>query len=171
MSVYRAPMDGFVLSMTVVILVLFAGIIGAMLITAATGAGGAVLNVALVAGTVFIMAIAVYAYAYAPTAYRVDDDELRIERPAGDVIVALASISDVTPLDPFLGWSLKALPGGNSGLFGIYGTFYRRDIGKFQMYARRAGKTVLVATRDGAMVVGPERRDEFIARVRRGMGT
>jgi hypothetical protein len=159
-------MDGFVFWTTAVVLALFGVVIAALLTAAATQPGSTVLNVALVASAVFVAGIAVYAYAYAPKAFHLGEDEIRVERPAGDVRIPLASVFAVTPLDVFLGLSLKALPGGNSGLFGLYGNFWRRDIGKFQLYARRANHTVLLETDAGAVVIAPERRDEFIARVR-----
>jgi len=164
-------MDGFVFWMTVAILALFAFVVFATATAAAKRPGGILLMVGVVAATIFVVAIGVYAYAYAPKAFHLQDGELRIERVAGDVRIPLAVVSDVKPLDLFLGLSLKAPPGGNSGLFGIYGTFYRSQIGKFQMYSRRASRTVLLETDEGAVVVGPENRDEFIASVRRGITT
>ena len=142
-------MDGFVFWMTFCILVLFGFIEFAILTAAAPRAGAAIVNVALVAATIFIVGIAVYAYVYTPKAFHLGEGVLRIERPAGDVTIPLPSVSEVKPLDVFLGLTLKALPGGNSGLFGIYGAFYRTDLGKFQMYSRRANQTVLLVTTQG----------------------
>ena len=170
MTVYRARMDGFVLWMTFSILVLFGVIVFAMLSAVATRAGSTLGNVAFAAAMIFIVGIAVYAYAYAPKAFHLSDGVLRIERPASDVTIPLASVAEVRPLDVFLGVTLKAPPGGNSGLFGIYGTFYRTELGKFRMYSRRAAQTVLLVTSSGNVVVGPDRRDEFIASVRAEKG-
>ncbi len=170
MTVYRAQMDGFVFWMTLSILVLFGVIVSAMLSVVAVRAGSTMLNVALVSAMIFIVGIAVYAYVYTPKAFHVGDGVLRIERPASDVTIPLASVTEVEALDVFLGLTLKALPGGNSGLFGIYGTFYRTELGKFRMYSRRANHTVLLVTSRGNVVVGPDRRDEFIASVRREKG-
>lgn len=159
-------MDGFVFWMTSCFLVLFGFIVFAMLTAAATRAAGTILNLALAVATIFTAGITVVAYVYTPRAFHLGDGVIRIERPASDVTIPLASVSEVKPLDVFLGLTLKALPGGNSGLFGIYGTFYRTELGKFQMYSRRANQTVLLVTSDGNVVVAPERRDEFIASVR-----
>ena len=163
-------MDGFVTWMTLCILVLFGFIVFAMLTSAVTRAGGTILNVALVSATIFIVGITIYAYVYTPKAFHLGEGVLRIERSAGDVTIPLASISEVKSLDVFLGLTLKAPPGANSGLFGIYGTFYRTELGKFQMYSRRANQTVLLVTTTGNVVVAPERRDEFIASVRQEAG-
>ena len=170
MTVYPARMDGFVFWMTTSVLVVLGFIVFGILTAAATRAGGTILNVGLVAATIFIVGIAVYAYIYTPKAFHLGEGVLRIERPAGDVTIPLASVSEVKPLDVFLGLSLKAPPGGNSGLFGIYGTFYRKDIGKYQLYGRAANQTVLLVTTHGTVVVAPERRDEFIASVRQEIG-
>lgn len=170
MTVYRARMDGFVFWMTFSILVLFGVVASAMLSAAAARSGSSLLTVTLVASTIFIVGIAGSAYVYAPKAFHLGDGVLRIERPASDVIIPLASVAEVKPLDVFLGLTLKALPGGNSGLFGIYGTFYRTELGKFRMYSRRASQTVLVVTSRGNVVVGPDRRDEFITSMRQEKG-
>ena len=163
-------MDGFVLWMTTSILIVLGFIVFAILTVVATRAGATIVNVALVAATIFIVGIAVYAYVYTPKAFHLGEGVLRIERPAGDVTIPLPSVSEVKPLDVFLGLTLKALPGGNSGLFGIYGTFYRTELGKFQLYSRRANQTVLLVTTGGNVVVAPEQRDAFIAAVRQEIG-
>ena len=170
MTVYRARMDGFVFWLTFSFLALFGVIVAAMLRSVAARTESTLLNVALAAATMFIVGIAVYAYAYAPKAFHLSDGVLRIERLASDVTIPLASVTDVRPLDVFLGLTLKAPPGGNSGLFGIYGTFYRTELGKFRMYSRTATQTVLLVTSNGHVVVGPDRRDEFIASVRAEKG-
>ena len=157
-------MDGFVFWMTFCILVLFGFIVVAMLTAVTTRVGATIVNLALVAAAIFVVGVAVFAYVYTPKAFQLGGGVLRIERPAGEVAIPLDSVSDVKPLDVFLGLTLKAPPGGNSGLFGIYGTFYRTDLGKFQMDSRRASQTVLLVTNHGT------RRDEFIATVRQEIG-
>ncbi len=132
----------------------------------ARGPSNAWLRVGLAAAAVFVAAIVVFAYVYTPKSFHLDADALRIARPAGAVVVPLASVSEVEPLDRFLGLSLKAPPGGNSGLFGLYGTFWKRDLGKYQMYGRSATGAVLLRTSHGSIVVTPDRRDAFIAAVR-----
>ena len=61
MTVYRALMDGFVFWMTTSVLVVLGFIVFGILTAAATRAGGTILNVGLVAATIFIVGIAVYA--------------------------------------------------------------------------------------------------------------
>jgi hypothetical protein len=159
-------MDGFVFWLTFSFLALFGVIVAAMLCSVAGRTESTLLNVVLVSATIFIVGIAGFAYAYTPKAFHVGDGVLRIERPASDVNIPLASVVEAKPLDVFLGLTLKAPPGGNSGLFGIYGTFYRAELGKFRMYSRRANQTVLLVTNRGNVVVGPDRRDEFVASIR-----
>lgn len=81
--------------------------------------------------------------------------------------IPLSSISEVAPLDVFLGLSLKAPPGGNGGLCGIYGTFYRRVIGRYQMYGRVASGAVLLETASGKVVLTPEHRDASMTALRK----
>ena len=124
------------------------------------------LRAGFAAGAVFVVAIVVFAYVYTPKSFHLDANALRIARPAGAVVVPFASVSEVEPLDRFLGLSLKVPPGGNSGLFGLYGTFWKRDLGKYRMYGRSATGAVLLKTSQGSIVVTPDRRDAFVAALR-----
>ena len=151
---FHARMDPFVLGMTSFVLFLMGGVFYASLL-AGLGAGG-----------VLVAAIVFFAYVYTLKSFRIDAETLRIARPAGAIIVPLACVSEVEPLDRFLGLSFKAPPGGNSGLFGIYGTFWKRGLGKFRMYGRSATGAVLLRTSEGSIVVTPDRRDAFIAAIR-----
>ena len=151
---FHAPMDRFVFGMTSFVLVVMGGLFYGLL------------RAGFAAGAVFVVAIVVFAYVYTPKSFHLDADALRIARPAGAVVVPFASVSEVEPLDRFLGLSLKVPPGGNSGLFGLYGTFWKRDLGKFRMYGRSATGAVLLRTSEGRIVVTPDRRAAFIAAIR-----
>ncbi len=148
-------MDEFVLGITSFVLLAMGGVLYSLLLI-----GFAALGAVLLAAIVFS------AYLYAPKSFYLDADALRIAGPAGAVVIPLASVSEVEPLDRFLGLSLKAPPGGNSGLLGLYGTFWKRDLGKYRMYGRSATGAVLLRTTEGSIVVTPDRRDLFIAAIR-----
>lgn len=171
MTVYRARIDGFVIAMSVCILVALGSVMAAAAAAALRRPASTVVTVGLVASALFIAAVVLFAWAYAPRAFLLGEGVLRIERPGGDVTIPLVSITRVAPLDVFLGLSMKALPGGNSGLFGIYGAFYRRDIGKYQMYGRAASGAVLLETSNGKIVVTPEHRDVFMTALRKETAT
>ena len=152
--------------MTSFVLVVMGGVLGGVFKLMARGPSNVWLQAGLVAGAVLVVAIVVFAYVYTPKSFHLDADALRIARPAGVVVVPFASVSEVEPLDRFLGLSLKAPPGGNSGLFGLYGTFWKRDLGKYRLYGRSATGGVLLKTSKGSIVVTPDRRDAFIAALR-----
>ncbi len=148
-------MDKFVFGMTSFVLLAMGGVLYSLLLIGFAAVG-----------TVLVAAIVFFAYVYTPKSFHLDADALRIVRPVGAVVVPLASVSEVEPLDRFLGLSLKALPGGNSGLFGLYGTFWKRDLGKYRMYGRSATGAVLLRTTGGSIVVTPDCRDAFIVAIR-----
>ena len=151
---FHAPMDKFVFGMTSFVLLAMGGVFFSLL------------RVGFAVGGVLVAAIVFFAYVYTPKSFHLDADALRITRPAGEIVVPFASVLEVEPLDRFLGFSLKAPPGGNSGLFGLYGTFWKRDLGKYRLYGRSATGAVLLTTSEGRIVVTPDRRDAFIAAIR-----
>lgn len=167
---FAARTDGFVRGVTIVVLLLLSSVVVAILGVGARPHPSSVPMVVSVAAVFFVVAIVVYAYRYTPTGYRVDPGGLHVLRPAGDVLVPLETMQAVRAYDRFLGLSLKVPPGGNSGLFGLYGRFYRRDLGAFQLYGRAATGAVVVATSKGKILVTPERRDAFIAAVKEHLG-
>ena len=166
MTRYRARIDSFVSSLTALVLALLSITLLAMFSQAARLGETMPGRLALGGAVLLVLAIVVFSYRYAPKSYRIDADAVVIVRPASELRIPRAAIVRVTPLDRFLGLSLKIPPGGNSGLFGIYGTFYRRDLGKFRMYARAATNGVVLETHDGSVVIAPEPRDRFVAELR-----
>ncbi len=163
MTVYRARVDGFVVGLSVCVVAALGSVMTVAMMAALRRPASPIASLGLVGAALAIAAILIFAWVYTPRAFRLDGGNLRIERPAGDVTIPLVTITEVVPLDVFLGLSWKAPPGGNSGLFGIYGTFYRRDIGKFQLYGRAASRAVLLETSGGKVVVTPEHREAFMA--------
>jgi Bacterial PH domain len=62
----------------------------------------------------------------------------------------------------------KGLPGGISGLFGIYGRFYDKLLGNFHMYGTRAhGSVVITMKHDEAVVLTPNEGEEFATELKR----
>ena len=158
------------MGVTFVTLLVLGTVVTGLLVMGASRPGSILLTVSVIAATIFVVGIVLFAYGYAPKGYRIDETAIRVERPAGDVVIPLSRVVDVKPVDAFLGLSLKSFPGGNSGLFGLYGSFTRRDLGKYQMYARAATNAVLVQTQDGDIVLAPHPRDAFVAAVRDAIG-
>jgi PH (Pleckstrin Homology) domain-containing protein len=114
-----------------------------------------------------IPASLLWAWAYSPTGYRIENGELVIERPAGSLRVGLYDLRDVQ-LDPPLGIPIRVF--GNGGLFGAWGWFWSRRIGWFQTALRRARPNVLVRTSTRTVLVAPDRPEEFVREIERAAG-
>jgi len=170
MAVYRITADSFVFGLT-------AGV-GGLLVAIALGfAVGIYLIPVLTVRLTFAFAAALclgiplVAYLYSPREYALTDQDLIVRRPVGDLLIPLRSITSVRTTDKWLGFSVKTFPGGNSGLFGMYGTFYNSELGRFRMYAQRASNAVILDTADEPILVTPDERDAFVDDVEHRIGS
>ena len=102
------------------------------------------------------------AYLYGPRGYELTPTSLVVKRPIGNVDIPLSTVRGVRTIDRFVGFSLKTFPGGNSGLFGMYGTFHNSELGHFRMYSQRASRLVIIETTDQPVVISPDDRDRFV---------
>ena len=118
------------------------------------------IRIGLCLAIVLCLSILVGTYLYSPRAYRIENSALVIERPIGDVTIPFTSVRSVAPMDECLAGSWKTL--GNSGLFGIYGTFYNKKLGHFRMYAQRTSRAVILHTDRESIIVTPDDGERFI---------
>lgn len=82
-------------------------------------------------------------WAMSPRALVVDGGELRVERRAWRPLrIPLASVVSASPLDRLGRGTLRVF--GVGGFFGSYGLFSNGDLGRFRLYATRAGQAVIV---------------------------
>jgi len=82
-------------------------------------------------------------WAMSPRALVVEGGELRIERRAWQALrVPLASVASASPLDRLAKGTIRVF--GVGGFFGSYGLFSNGDLGRFRLYATRAGQAVIV---------------------------
>ena len=158
---FPAPFDGFVGGLTLVIAVAFLAIALYAARAALQPEAPPSVRFTAVGVGALLVAILVFAWAYSPSGYRIERGAVVIDRPAGSIRIPLGSISGISLVDGWLGVSMKTFPGGNSGLFGITGTFYNAKLGNFRMYGRRASGAVVLQTADGPIVVTPGDRDLF----------
>jgi hypothetical protein len=78
-----------------------------------------------------------------PRALVVDAGELRVERRAWPPLrIPLATVASAAPLDRLGRGTLRVF--GVGGFFGSYGLFSNGDLGRFRLYATRAGQAVIV---------------------------
>jgi hypothetical protein len=82
-------------------------------------------------------------WAMAPRGLAIEEGELRVERRAWRPIrIPLESITSAVPLDRPGAGTVRVL--GVGGFFGSYGLFSNGELGRFRLYATRAGEAVLV---------------------------
>jgi hypothetical protein len=145
-------MDGAVWGLTVVCLVLLAGG-AAVAVYAALSASGGGVRLLLAATFLACVGAPLLAWLYAPTGYRLSGVALVIDRPLGAIEVPLASIHTFTRAAR-VPHGLRIW--GSGGLFGIYGRFSNRELGRFRVYGRHLGEAVVLSTSSGTLVLLPD---------------
>ncbi|HEY5242252.1 MAG TPA: PH domain-containing protein [Polyangiaceae bacterium] len=133
---FRTPMtlDRGQRAMTGVVAVIIAVALGATVLA------GAHIGVSVVAVLGVVLALA---WAMSPRAIVVDGGELRVERRAWPPLrIPLASVASAAPLERLSRGTLRLF--GVGGFFGSYGLFSNGDLGRFRLYATRAGQAMIV---------------------------
>jgi hypothetical protein len=124
-------------------------------------AGAVAVFVALVSATVIALS-----FAFSPRGYVISGGEFRVKRLIADVVFPLDElrfVRDATTAD-FRGcvrlWA-------SGGLFGYYGWFWSKALGRSRWYVTDRSKAVVVADGDQIILVSPEDRDGFVAAIGR----
>jgi hypothetical protein len=159
-NVYDVSYDGLVSGVTLFTGLLLGGL-GAMFAwMAASGAYTGWVRATLLGVVVLCVGVLGIGWLYKTSAYRIDGNELIVDRPVGDVHIALSEISSVrSDPSPFAGAIRTA---GNGGLFGFWGRF-RGPSGPFTAYATRRDRGVVVATRERIIVLTPDDPERLVA--------
>ena len=170
-DLFGSTPDAFVAGLTAVLLAIFAAL-GWVVFRYMLGSPWAPLQISGVFMLLVMVGILGYSWATSPNGFRVDRSNLAILRPAGAIEIPLRSIHGVRLVDGMLGLSMKTWPGGNSGLFGIYGTFTNKELGKFQMYGRRGSGAVVIDTDQGpiALMPSPDQRQRLAQAIQQRIG-
>jgi cell division protein FtsW (lipid II flippase) len=105
----------------------------------------------------FFMLILLYTYLHRPTQYLVDNDNIIIRRPIGNIEI---SISDINRLERIHHDLLKTATKG--GAFGYCGNF-DTALGRIKFYATRRDRLVMLVKKDKTKIIlTPDQEDEFI---------
>ena len=121
-------------------------------------------RVAFIGGAVLAVLVAGLGFAYSPRGYDIAGGALRVKRLVGDVVLPLNRLRYIraATAEDFAGcvrlW-------GSGGLFGYYGTFWSRALGRSHWYVTDRSKAVLIADADRIVVVSPDDRDAFVAAI------
>jgi hypothetical protein len=156
---FEAPWEGWLTATTfgsVVLVVAVSAVVG----VAAIRAGNAVVAVITIVSCLpGFAAIGLCAW-WSPCGYTVDGVALRIERPAGPVVVPRGSIVEVRALGDEVALSRVF---GSGGLFGYFGQYREPTLGAVDLYATRRTGRVLVRTGAGALVLTPDRPEALLS--------
>ena len=97
-----------------------------------------------------LLVVVALAWAMSPTALVVDGGELRVERRAWRPLrVPMASVASASPLAALGRGTMRVF--GVGGFFGSYGLFHNRTLGRFRLYATRAGHSIIVVRTGNAL--------------------
>jgi hypothetical protein len=112
----------------------------------------------------FLSLVLVVCWAFGPRAIVVAEGELRVERRAtAPFSVPVARITDATTLPSIGPGTVRVF--GVGGLFGSYGIFWNKSIGRFRVYATRRAPVVVLRISGGDLpvVVTPDDADGLLA--------
>jgi hypothetical protein len=165
--VFHSPWDG---KLTISTLVLSCVLLGGGVLTISVTLSTQMPRIAK-AGLVFAGLIPFAAFVgaglYAPRNIAVTTKGLIVHRIKGPVVIPLEKITRIDAIDAgMLASSTREF--GVSGVFGYFGVFHNKNIGRYSLYASRSDGYVLVRA-DGPVVLTPERPDEFVSAVRERM--
>ena len=113
-----------------------------------------------------IFAVAVFAlsFAYSPRGYAISGGSFRVKRLAGDVVFPLDRLRFVRYATSADLWGSVRL-WGSGGLFGYYGWYWSRALGRARWYVTDRSRAVVLADGEQLVVVSPDDRDGFVAAI------
>ncbi|CAN5445378.1 MAG: PH domain-containing protein [Acidimicrobiia bacterium] len=158
-EVAAAPLDRATRVVTGFVVVLFAVLAVAMV--AVPGPG---LVARLLLPTVFVGVLAL-SWALAPRGYATAPGQLVVQR-RGFRPRTYAVTADAPVTWPAGMRGVRLL--GSGGLFGYYGTFWTRELGRYRAHVTDRRRTVLVRTPKGPVIISPADVEAFLATVWKG---
>lgn len=162
MARYASPWDRR-LKLSTALFVLVAGGLAAWIASMEAGDAEA-MPAPLALVPVLLAAIGALAWALAPRGFSVQAGRVRVERLLLPVEIPLREIRAVEALpDGALGGSVRVW--GAGGVFGYYGRFWSRRLGRYRLYATRTTGLVRLGTAEGSWVLSPEPAVRFVEEV------
>jgi hypothetical protein len=109
-----------------------------------------------------ILSAFVLAYVYRPVSYTISNEQLFINRLAGDIVIPKASIKQVDVIDKdVVDGAFRTF--GVGGLFGYFGKFSNARFGSMTWYVSRMDKLVLLTTDTEKILLSPDDVEGFVA--------
>lgn len=107
---------------------------------------------------------------FRPTGYVLDNENLRLQRPAGDIQIPLREIVSVEPITiKDLGFGVRTFASG--GFLGYFGKFWYRKLGHVTLYATDRSKLILLRlASDKKYIISPEDGAGFVTALKQLKG-
>ncbi|MEP7353878.1 MAG: PH domain-containing protein [Acidobacteriota bacterium] len=103
-------------------------------------------------------------FAYSPRGYEISGGALRVKRLVGDVVFPLNTLRFVRDANAADFWGCVRL-WGSGGLFGYYGLFWSKALGRSRWYVTDRSKAMILADGDRVILVSPDDREAFVAAI------
>ena len=114
----------------------------------------------------FFFLIMVITWGLHPQSYTVTPTTVIINRPFGNIKIPISKIQNATPItseDIGIPWRIFA----SGGLFGYFGVFTSKNLGKHNMWCRNKDSMVLMVVDEQIIIVSPDDPAGFIAAIRK----
>jgi hypothetical protein len=109
-------------------------------------------------------------WALAPRGFSIEGDAVRVLRNGWrPIVLPLRSIESAGPL-PKEGFRGVRRLMGCAGMFGYYGLFWSRSLGRFRLYATRRQELVLIRAGGTTYLLAPDRPGRFLEVLRSAAG-
>ena len=154
---YKTSLDNLAKVLTIVITILFAGIIvGQFSFIKDEEKSVPVFT------TIFLSLIYFGTFLFRPISYKLTDNKLIIHIPMSDIKINRTEIKSVEQLEKTkLSWAFRVF--GVGGLFGYWGKFSNTKLGSMNWYATRRNNAVLVTTiYNKKIILTPNEPEKFV---------
>jgi Bacterial PH domain len=149
---FNASLDKLSKVVTVAVFVVFV-VIGQHIVREMISANGDVEKPFIHVGVLLLFVVTILgSYLFSTNRYTLNDTQLVINRPIGNKIINLTSITEIRAVDSSeLAGTIRTF--GNGGLFGYYGKFYNKKFGTTTWYATQRINRILILTKEGDKIV------------------
>ena len=155
--VFKASMDKFTKIVTIVISILFTGIVFFPFMFA--GEKNYELYSVL---SFFLASIYLFCYMMRPTNYEITNTKIIVKRMVSDVSLNLSDVKEIKQFKnvSFM-FSFRLF--GVGGLFGYFGKFWDKEYGTMTYYATKNGNAIMIITNENKkIVITPDECDAFL---------
>ena len=156
---YKASLDTLSKVITAGTFLLFVGV-GYRSVKALLNANGDVTTILIHAAIIlFLTGVLTVSFLFSPRSYKLTKDHLIINRPIGDIQIALSEIEEARAIqEGEMNSTVRTF--GNGGLFGYYGKYHNPQLGHMKFYTTKRNNRVLVKKTDGKkIIISPDNDD------------